>query len=750
MALLQPFEVDDFSKGITDFYLSGPVNAGYKMDNLLINKNKKIFTRFGSQIRSTTDEQIPDGVQRIGRIWFHNDQLFEVSKDKVLYFTSSYNTLTGPTSNAALPSNAVTNYVSHAFWNNHTFLVSDNFCTPQKIYKTGSTYYIRSAGLPALASSPTVTAGAAGANNYIYAFLYYYTYVVEGVTFEDYGATTLVSLANAAAPDSNTVAITGIPVITNGTSDNYDTTVIKVKIYRTENNLTTLKYIGEVTNGTTTYNDSASDSSITNNTLIYTTGDVVDNDPPPPAKFIHIAKDIAAYGYVKESGVEIPNKVRFSIQGDPDSCPEAFFLEFPQDIMGISSYQGTFLIFCESSIYRCEGGFDEQGNGGFQTLKISDTVGTVSNDSIVQTDMGIFFCARQGFYYCNGYSVKKISDNLDVTYPPLIAVTSQGKNIVGAYDKIENRVWWTTQRETASTDNDSCFVLDLNFPLEPNATFTTVSNGSYFKPTFIVFKDTYMYRADTRGYILIHNEDYKTDAAIDQTVLAANWATAPIIHDYISCAFDFGSPFVRKWVSKILCTFANDSNLSVQVYSINDDGKSTLQLSPITYDGNIVWGDPNVLWGDPNIEWNQRGLIEEKRFFPATGLRCNYKQVRITNAYHTVLKSDNICTATISASALTVTLTNASYSWPSDIVGYYLSFSTTYTAQFQVISRDSATQVTVSDPLGQIPASGTYSWLLKGYRKNEVMHVLSYVIHFKPMTDTQKSYHNPPDGGVNA
>jgi hypothetical protein len=52
--------------------------------------------------------------------------------------------------------------------------------------------------------------------------------------------------------------------------------------------------------------------------------------------------------------------------------------------------------------------------------------------------------------------------------------------------------------------------------------------------------------------------------------------------------------------------------------------------------------------------------------------------------------------------------------------------------------------------LGQIPANGTYSWLLKGYRKNEVMHVLSYVIHFKPMTDTQKSYHNPPDGGVNA
>ncbi len=602
-------------------------------------------------------------------------------------------------------------------------------------------------------AAPIVTAGAVGTGSYIYAFLYYYTYSVEGVTFEDFGPTTQVSLSLAAAPDSSTVAITGIPVLANGVTDNYDTSNVKVKIYRTENNQTVLKFIGEVTNGTTIYNDSASDASITDNVVIYTTGNVLDNDTPPPAKFVHVNDDIAWYGYVTEDGVAVPNKIRQSIKGDIDSCPQDFFDVFPEDIYGINSFQGTVIVFCENSIYRLAGFFDEQGNNGItHPLKISDTVGCVSNDSIVQTDIGLFFAAKQGFYYCDGYKVQKISRHLDkITYPKLVLTAAQARKIYGSFDKKENRVWYGVQLQDASNDNDTCFILDVNWGVSEECSFTSASNGDDFAPTALMFKDGELYRGDTRGYIFLHNDEFVTDPRIDTTSNAEDWATKTIIHDYKSCAFNFGTSFVRKFVPKMLLTLANETNIAVQINSNNDDGRSTAALREIRYNSNIVWGDPYISWGDSSIIWNQLGLIEEKRMFPARNLRCNYKQIQITNSYTIVKNSDLLGLVTVDSSLNTVTLVTASSIWPTDSVDYFISFENdNYTRQFLITNRNSDTVLTFLDATSHSPANGNYKWLLKGYRKGEVLHMLSYVIHYDMLSDTQKSFHSPTDTGANA
>lgn len=748
----QPLAVTDFSGGMTDEYLAGPLNRGQTFDNLLLNNNKKPFTRPGSVIRDETDDQVPSGIKRISAIWDHRDQVIEQTERHLYYFTSSYQELTGPTGNQGLGIGTESHHISQTFWNNHTLIVSDSFCKPMKVFKNDvGTLRVVNAGMPALATAPTVTAGGAGANNYIYAFLYYYTYNVEGVTFEDFGATTQVSLASALAPDSSTVAITNIPVISNGTTDNYDTTVIKVKIYRTQNNGTTFTFIGEVTNGTTTYNDSASDASIVNNVLIYTTGDVVDNDTPPPAKFVHVADDIALYGYVKEGSVEVPNRLRQSIKGDIDSCPEDFILDFPEHLMGINSIQGTFIVFCKSSVWRVSGFFDEQGRGGMSKLKISDTVGCVSNDSIVQTDHGLFFAAQQGFYFTDGYQVKKISHHIEDTYQTLVSTTTKARRIWGAFDEIENRIWWAANLQPDSTDNDTCFILDLNWGISEESTFTTASNGEYFAPTALLFKGADMYRADKRGYLLVHNVDYLTDPKIDTNEFASVWVEKAIIHLYKSCAFDFGTSFVRKFVPKILSTFANHTNIAIQISSINDDGRVVADLKPIRYTSNIVWGDPEIIWGDPDILWNVTGLIEEQRMFPARNLRCNYKQIIITNAYMPIKNSDLLGLATVDSVANTATLVTATSAWPADPVDYTLAFEDDdYTNEFIVTERNSDTVLTFLDATALSPNTGNYKWLLRGYRKGEKIEILSYVIHFQMLTDSQKSFHSPADTGNNA
>jgi len=56
-------------------------------------------------------------------------------------------------------STTTSNYISHAEWNGHKIITSDAFEKPQKIYKDSTgVFRLRTAGLPKLASSPTITA----------------------------------------------------------------------------------------------------------------------------------------------------------------------------------------------------------------------------------------------------------------------------------------------------------------------------------------------------------------------------------------------------------------------------------------------------------------------------------------------------------------------------------------------------------------------------------------------------------------
>lgn len=747
----QPWEVKDFHRGKTDNYLAGPIEAGQEYDNLLININRKPFTRPGSILEDSTNSQIPSGVKRISDFIYHRSTLLKQSEDHLYYISGSYTELMGPGGYSAFHGNTVSNFISKTFWNNQTYAVSDNFCKPIKIFKDGSNVLqMRTAGLPALASDPIVTMGASGTNNYIYIFHYSYTYVVEGVTFKTSGFTSQVQVLNMATPDTSSVSITGIPALVNGAGDNYDISNIKVEIYRTIANGTTAFLVTTINNGTTTYTDSASDLSIENNLTVYTTGGVVDNESPPPAKFVHTAaNNITVYGNVQEDGINIPTRLRQSISEIPDSVPSSFFDDYQEQIMGISSIQGVFIVFCENSTHRLDSFFDEFGRGGLTHLRISDTVGAVSNDAIIQVDNGIVFAAKQGWYYTDGYTVTKISRHLNKTYPTLVPTTSQSRRMYGAYDRIGNRIWFSTQRSKSSTDNDSCFVLDLQWGISEESTFTTASGVTSFEPTALLFINSDLYRADTRGFVFVHDASNLTDPKVDIDQTPSNWVKQTIIHNYISCAFDFGSSSVRKFVPKVRLTLEDMSNIGVQIISNNDDGKKIQNLTEIRYTNNLVWDDPELIWGDASLLWNIQGLIDKYRWFPAGGLRCNYKQLQITNSLGVIANSDTYSQGTVDSAAKTVTLTNVLSTWPADSVDYYISFANdSYTHQFLVTAR-TISAITFLDPLSQSPTNGNYKWLLKGYRKNEILNILSYVIFFQTVSDAQGAF-QASDTGSNS
>lgn len=752
----RPLEIQDFSGGITDNYVDANPNKSQRLDNLLISYNRKLYSRPGSEIYDTVYYQIPAGAQRInGLINFDNDTgLLQISaKNVYTILGSGWSTLQGPSSNSVLDAGTVNSVISHSGWNKHVYLTNSDYATVTKIFKDNSgNYKVRTAGLPVI-GNPTVTAGAAGAFSYLYSFLYEYTYQASNKTFQDLGGTAVVELTGSAAPDISAVAITNIPVLSNGATGNYDTANIKVFIYRTIAGGTTFYKVGQVTNGTTTFNDNVSDTTLQNNESLYTTDGSVDNEPPPVCKLFHVAGNYAFFGSIKEGSEVLSNRIRQSKEGDPDSSPSDFYTDLDLEVTGLSSFGGDPVAITKRGVYRFDGRFDDRGNGGLFAKKIDDTATCVSQSSIVQIPEGIVWCGFDGIYFSDSYRVLKISEEFNTTYAAMVSTPSIASRIVGSYDAVERRVYWAVTQLDGAVDNDSFLVLDLRWGIKPDAVFTTASGGSSFAPSAIAHFDKNLIRADRRGYLFKHLSSLYADPKVNTSTAPTNWQNETIIWDYMSTAMSFGTTFVRKMVPRINITASNRTNVSIQIRSINDNNRKVRDLSEIRFRGNIVWGDPDIIWGDVDKVWNFDGLIEEQRRFPANSLRCSYKQIQITNAYTVITNSDTLGLATVNTNINTATLNDYdgldpnTVVWPADSIGYYLSFENDgYSQQYLVSARTDAT-LTFADPLNTIP-DGSYKWLIKGYPSDEAINLLGYTIHWAPLSKTQDMYHGAEGGNA--
>lgn len=756
MAGTQGFLVANFTGGKTDYIYNTDPSKYAVANNFILNRNGQIELRPGFEIYNSTAYQIPSGNARVQALipTYNEDFLYIQSSRKIWYIASgAFTELTGPTSNPAIGSGTTSNYIDHTEWNKHVYVVSDSFSKPIKIFPNASNVpVIRNAGLPDLASSPTVTSSGGTGNSYIYTFLYYYTYQIGTVTFEDFGPTTQVTLSNAGAPNANTVNITAIPVLANGATENWDTTTITVKIYRTTNGGTTGFYLGQVTNGTTIYNDSASDTTIQSAVGLYTNGGVVDNDPPPAAKFVHVVNGKAYYGYILDGSQQIPNRVVQSITDDPDSVPATFFVTLEDEVTGLSSYSGRPIVFGKTKTYRLDGEFDETGQGSIVYEAISTNIGCISHQSIVRTREGVFFAGNDGFYFTDGYTVKKISDSLNETYKTITDTATKKKRIYGTYDPIENRVYWAVQFDSSSSDNDGFFVLDLRQGVKAESVFTTATNGTNLAPSSFSFYQGYVLHGDRRGYIFKNNPSVDQDAKVDTTVAPSSWTTSTIIYDYTSVLLDCGSPQLTKWGQWLHIKAKNVKNLSMQPYSIDDSTFIPEPLKEIRSRTAAEWGDPSVFaWGSSSgIEWGFAGHIEERRRFPAQSLRFRSKQIKFTNSFTNIYKSDDVGTADISGTANTATLTSGS--WPTEIVDYYISFETdSYVANF-LITAVSGGIVTMQDISNTVPTGSAKKWVIRGYRKSEKFFPIQYSIFYTPIgIRSSGTYHGTnSEDGLNA
>lgn len=753
----QSFEVDDFSGGQTDNYVSGAINKFRVGDNLLLEKygdKAKLILRFGSEIFDSANPILDNAnTQRISSLKYFGGAILGFTRNTLMYQAGTANTwteLVGPNGSHSVFSTASDgdDIVSLATWQDHMLVANANYEYISKVYKnSASLYQIRTAGLPDLASSPVVTTSSAGAASYLYRFCYKYSYLVGTVQYVDRGALTEVALASSSsASTANPVAITAIPVLSNTANLTlWDTTNIDVEIYRTTDGGVNFFLAKTIDNGTTSTSDTMTDSTLQVQEILYTEGDVVENDPVPKAALVHVADDTSTAYYARiKDGTEIrTNRLRQSISGDVDSCPVDFFLDVGDEIVGLSSYLSRPILCCASSVYVVNGTFDLLGRGGMTAQKISDRADCVSAQSVVQTLYGVFWCGSDYFYFSDGYQVIPIDIEGTTSHKLFTATAGQKNKIQGKYDRKNNRIWWTIQEDASSSDNDKCVVFHLNFGITQNMARTTVSGGNEFRPTAIEFVEDTMYRGDEDSYLLIHRETLNTDPKIDTAVAATAWAEKTIIYTYESCALDMGRTDVRKVAPRISVSLLNQSSLSMDIISINDDGRITETLRPIRSRTSIAWGDTDVVWGDPEVVWNYTGTIEEWRRFPRASWRFSQKQIKFSNAFVAVTNSSFNGEATTNTTTKVVALAAGS-TFPSKSIDYAIAFETdNYSRVFTVTAINTANdQITVSDISNLLPSSGsgTLKWVLRGYPKGEDFRLLSYTIDWAPLGKTQNQY----------
>lgn len=740
----QPLEVSDFGLGITDFYIDGAPQEAQHCDNLVITANRKIKTRRGSQVLFP---KMPIDATPVNKISALQEFQFFFQGFQAFYFdilATAWVEITGPnTPGSFFPTKTGNLKIVESFWRNHIFFACEEMDAVQKFFfnEVGEPV-VRNAGMP-LIKDPTITPNGSTGNSYLYTFIYRYTYMNKELEFISLGPTSqLISVASGepAIGDPNVITFNN----TIDANENWDVDNFEIDIYRTSNNGTTSYLVATVPRGTVSYSDTMADSELIVKPVIYTDGDVPSYDTPPKCKFVHVVNDVGYYAHCLDGAQVDPTVVRQSIPGIADACPVTFYANAEQEIYGLSSIYDRPLVFCEDYIYRIDSLFDGQGGGAMRLTRIDDTAGIVSNRSIVRTPLGLFWAGKRGIYWTDGLQVKLITPHLPETYKFITRTEAISGSIIGTYDKAEQHVLWTCARE--AEENDALLVLNLRSSdfSGPRGAFTTWSGGENFRPSTIYQIGDDLYRGDTRGYVLAHLEDVTTDPVIDPDKAIADWDTATVMYKYWSTFLDFGSKMFRKFIPRILISADNTTNLSLAIQSSNDNNKVIGDLKPIRYTSNLAWGDILAIWGDSSLVWNGQGLIEEWRRFPAGGLRCNYKQIRLSNANTQIISSDLLGPGDVNYLLKTVTLDS---NWPEGLVGYNICLQSTsldpdeqYNVELPIIAHDGDT-ITYADPDNRGPVlSGSYKFIVRGYPKGQILGLNGYVIHWSYISKSQTPF----------
>lgn len=297
-------------------------------------------------------------------------------------------------------------------------------------------------------------------------------------------ATAIPESITVAAPLSSVSVI--VPVL-----DLTDKQKVILEVYRTEVNGQLFRRVSSTVFPTlnidnedyrfqnVSFVDTLSDADTLSNELLYTTGDVLDNDAFPPCSLI------TSYdGRLWLAGLEDKNALVFTKTIDPldktlvAGFSEAFQIDFlPQggDIIAIAKLDEKLIVFKETEIYYISGvgpsNANDSNNYNPPSL-ISSDVGCSNPNSVVLTPTGLMFQTRKGIYQLDrslvvSYIGAPVEKHNDLTISSAVLMS------------LRNQIRFTTEE-------DVCLVYDYQFAQWSTFTNYVSTDADVFRGTYVV------------------------------------------------------------------------------------------------------------------------------------------------------------------------------------------------------------------------------------------------------------------------
>ncbi|HEY3498580.1 MAG TPA: hypothetical protein VGK73_28010 [Polyangiaceae bacterium] len=169
--------------------------------------------------------------------------------------------------------------------------------------------------------------------------------------------------------------------------------------YRTTNGGTEFHRLPGIAADSTDYVDDNPDDEIADEGFIYTAGEVLPNVLAPSCRFTRLVA-----GRIWCGGLWSRDQIECSKLIVPDEQPAftgdaSHRLSVGREVTALATLDDQLVVFTDDAIYAVAGeGPNDQGIGGFVVRSVSVGVGCTDERSIAETDIGVFFRSRIGWY----------------------------------------------------------------------------------------------------------------------------------------------------------------------------------------------------------------------------------------------------------------------------------------------------------------------------------------------------------------
>jgi len=361
--------------------------------------------------------------------------------------------------------------------------------------------------------------------------------------------------------------------------------------------------------------DFISDDSLTDNELLYTTGGILENTPPPPCSIMEVYKNILFM-----AGLENPNSIQYSKVVSYNTAVDfndTLLLETPTiggHITALKGMDNNLFIFKETSIYFIAGGQNNftsylktrSGQSAEIELAIlSSDIGCVNKNSCILTPVGIIFKSNRGIYLVSrGLQLEYVGapiqsyNNLVIKDSCLLAKEGEVRFITEGADclvyNFERNVWYTFSQHTGPSNtviDDEYYFIDGSDQLKIES--DGFNDGG--TPIPLEFETGWMSFAEVQGFQRVY-----------RMLILGKYKSAHQIR--VKVAYDFKD----AWVDEQIITITDSSEPSTTIpqedrfedYNYGGPNKQKIGLRPGSDNLIAQFVEPGVIsdgqYGDPS------------------------------------------------------------------------------------------------------------------------------------------------------